>query len=240
MIMFVIFSLVLAISLPLYAHAQEKIPLYLSIAAHNETANDKVMRFIELSLFELLERNPDKMSEEQRKISIDLADFVFNSYTIFERPDSWHATCLYIGNNSSQTETDIYKNFVEGVEVDLVTSTFLYIPGKLMAAPLFFKDFKLIENKFPHMTLMIGFKNVYRAVDSNYLLRAMFEDNEELKEKYHSGEIENENVSLYRHLKNVKITFDDTKKELIEENVYVLKSKEVLTLQAYTLKNYAS
>ena len=63
-------------------------------------------------------------------------------------------TALYIGGNTDQLNTDIYKNFVEGEVVDIVLKGVIYVPNRIIGA-FAFTDYE-VQNEFPHMTLMMA------------------------------------------------------------------------------------
>jgi len=154
----------------------------------------------------------------------------------FKEPDSWHTTCLYIGGDRSKLETEIYKKFKEGEQVDISSSTLVYVPGKILSSPVFFKSFNLIDNKFPHTTLLLG---KYRAVDSNYVLTSLFQDNEELKKIYERGDINITSPLTFNFkVKDVTIKFDDLKKEEKVDAVYMIKAGKGFVLDGRTAKIY--
>jgi hypothetical protein len=171
---------------------------------------------------------------EEAVILAELMDLMDRSDKLMHEPVSWHTTCLYIGNDMSKLDSPIYKNFIEGVQVDLKVATFVYIPGKIIAAPVF-PDYKYIENKFPHITLFTG---TYSAADSNSVLKAVFGDNAIYKSYYDGGLLKKDNWFINDELSNVEITLTNGTKD-IAEKVYILKFEEFRVLDAVTKKNYA-
>jgi hypothetical protein len=208
-------------------HANE-IPEYLSVKAETDQSRDRVYNFIKKSMMKLIMKFP-----EDPKIKNDY-EKLFQKDSNFKEPDSWHTTCLYIGKDKKKTETEIYRKFKEGVKLDLITSTFVYIPGKIMSAPVFFENFNLIENKYPHMTLLVA---EYRAVDSNYVLEAIFDEIPEMRNLYQKGLIKDRDYKIEKKIKNVKIRFENHREEVVE-NLYLLKSGSSLELKGTTTKNY--
>jgi hypothetical protein len=225
-------TLILTINqLIISANTDSKIPEYLSIETDTSTSRPQVLEFLKQGLEALLAKY------ENDDIRSDYNDlFVKKTPFIFKEPNSWHTTCLYIGQNYSQLNTTIYKKFYENIPIDIVTSTLIYIPKKIISGPVFFKNFDLIQNQFPHITLMLG---SYRAVDSNYVMRAIFDDNEYFKSLYKYGVIEDTTFTMVQTVKDVKIVFDDLKLEDNVKTVYVIKTGKVLNLNGYTKKNYS-
>ncbi len=213
----------------------ELIPEYLSITAESSSSRRHVYKFIKHSMKELI-----KSYTNDTQIQIDYNEIFKNEsatpgYTKFSEPSTWHTTCLYIGSNYTKLDSEIYKQFTEGIQIDLESSTFIYIPGKIMSAPIFLQNFTLIENKYPHITLMTA---EYRAVDSNYVLKALFDNIEELKELYTNGMIRSEDFKLNKLYKNVPIYFEDKSLEEIVEKIYIIKNGRVLDIKGVTKKNY--
>ena len=211
----------------------EKIPEYLSIETETSLVRENVYDFIRKAMETLILSYPDDSQIQNDYIKI------FNSKGLslskFREPNSWHTTCLYIGKNYSQLNSYIYKNFEEGREINLSTSTFLYIPNKIMTSPVFIENFNLIDNKYPHITLMIS---KFRAVDSNYLLKSLFDNDPELSLLFREGKIESDEQLLNIKKKNVKIFFEDLNKSEYVDKVYILKNGDVLNLNGITKKNY--
>lgn len=210
----------------------KKIPLYLSIETETDKVREQVYDYIRKAMEELILAYPDDSQIQYDYLQIFKEQNLRKSK--FVEPNSWHTTCLFIGKNYSQLDSYIYKNFEEGIEMDLTTSTFVYIPNKIMSSPVFLKNFPLIDNKYPHITLMVG---KYRAVDSNYVLKALFDNYSDLNAMYKDGRIESKDQTLNLKLDNVEIFFEDLKKTEIAENVYILKNKNYLKLPGFTKKN---
>jgi hypothetical protein len=210
----------------------EKIPQYLSIETETNAVRENVHEFIRKALERLILLYPE--DDQIKKDYLHL--FIGKSFlqSKMREPNSWHTTCLYIGTDYSKLDSYIYKNFKEGMKIDLVTSTFVYIPNKIMASPVFL-NYKLIDNEFPHMTLMVG---QYQAVDSNYVLKALFSKDDELGNMYRDGRIESHDLIFERKVENVKIEFEITKKSEVVDRVYIIKLGNVLSLEGVTRKNY--
>ena len=207
----------------------EEIPNYLSIKLDTDRSRSQIYDFIERNMKLLVARY-----SEDKEISNDLKDIKALISLKFKEPDSWHITCLYIGDNKTAVYDPIYVNFKEGVKLDFDVSTMIYIPGKIILAPVF-PNYSLIQNKYPHVTILLG---EYFAVDSNYILRYLFAENEELKLLYQNGKIKDKRFLMNEKLENVRIKFDSTGREELLPRVYIIKSENYLDLIGTTTKNY--
>ena len=92
----------------------------------------------------------------------------------------------------------------------------------------------LIENEFPHITLLIG---EYKSVDSNYVLKALFGDDGQFRLIYQSGQIKDLHYKINTFVENVKIQFGNNGREEIVDRVYLLKFGEFLSLDGITTTN---
>lgn len=210
----------------------EKIPEYLSIETDTKISHSLVFDYIKTSFEKIIELNGEG---ESLPIFRDYIDIFGKFLKIFHPPNSWHTTCLYIGEDYTKLESNIYKKFVEGIKINILASTFIYVPGKIILSPVFFDNFSLIENKYPHMTMMVG---EYQAVDSNYVMESIFGHDDELRDLYNTGKIKDENFHLFKKLKNVKIHFDRDGSDRIAEEVYILKYGGFVLLDGITKKNF--
>lgn len=227
-------KLIYVISLINLCINKEQIPVYLSIKAETNIARDKVRNFIFQSFMTLLQQYRDDEIVEDFEHLFDGS--INKEGTNFTEPDSWHTTCLYIGTNYTQLNTDIYKQFIEDEQVEMLSSTFVYIPKKIMTAVAFYDNYKLIDEKYKHITLLLG---SYQAVDSNYVLASLFENENYLKNEYSNGMIEDLNGLNVWNFKNVEIEFKDkTNKVDVADNVYIVKSGNILKMEGLTRKNY--
>jgi hypothetical protein len=172
---------------------------------------------------------------DNREILNDLNLIKSMSSKNWREPDSWHTTCLYVGQNTSALYDPIYVNFVEGVQIDLDVNTMIYIPNKIISAPVF-PNYKLIQNKFPHITLLMG---KYQAVDSNYVMEAAFGGaDEQLRMLYQNGFIKDASNNLNIELNNVKITFGQGGRTETVPKLYLIKPGKNFKFEAFTKKNY--
>lgn len=68
-----------------------------------------------------------------------------------------HVTTLFIGKNSKVLHSPHYQTFQEDLEYEFFITHLVYLPQKLICAPVDFKGNKpLISNRYPHLTLFAG------------------------------------------------------------------------------------
>ena len=80
-----------------------KTPEYLSITSDSNSYRSQIYDFIVTNLRKLAQTHSD-----DERIKNDLTDIISMSHLKFKEPDSWHITCLYIGNN--KTALNLTKN----------------------------------------------------------------------------------------------------------------------------------
>jgi hypothetical protein len=86
----------------------------------------------------------------------------------YKKPSDFHVTCLFIGGKSEMIDHPIMENFTEGKDIDIEITGLLIVPGKVVVGLVYTRGVD-IENKYPHMTLMLG---SYQAKNSNDALEA--------------------------------------------------------------------
>lgn len=176
-----------------------------------------------------------KTHSDNGEIAKDYQNFSDNLSIKYKEPDSWHVTCLYMGRSKAFLNHRIYKAFREGINLKININTLIYIPGKIITTPVFLENFDLIDNKFPHMTLMLG---SYKAVDSNYVLKALFGENSSLAELYTAGKIKDSTYQIDKEIDDVKVDFNNKKRGIdIVEKVYLIKFKKEISLVGTTKIN---
>jgi hypothetical protein len=205
---------------------EDDIPEYLSIEAETAHFRKYIRIFVENRLHVSYEKY------QNLETLLQLLDILGNTDNIQKEAEPWHTTVLYIGNNKKQLDSPIYKNFKEGVHVDLKLATMIYVPDRIIFAPVF-PNYDKIDNKYPHVTLFTG---LYPAVDSNSVLAAIFSI-PEYKELYDSGKFKDDSTAFNIEINNLEITQFSGKKEVIEK-VYLIKTPEVQVLDAVTTKKY--
>jgi len=230
--MMVLHFLILLISFQAIKSQPQSIPEYISIETDSEKSQPIVFEYLNYSFKKIIELNKE---EDNMIIYKDMIDILGKFYSTFKLPNSWHTTCLYIGQDYSKLDSRIYKNFIEGINIDILGSTLIYIPEKLILSPVFFDNFDLIDNKYPHVTLMVG---EYQAVDSNYVLESVFSNNQKLKLLYDSGKIKDRNFKFFMKLEDVPIYFEKDGSYRISKQVYIIKHDNALFLEGVTKKNY--
>ena len=152
--------------------AVDPVPEYLAIVAPQDKGFYSAKDFIQQSFDQLLNFFP----QDHYVINRDFLEIsaVFSTQGqkqgVWYFPDSWHTTVLYIGDNYSQLNTTYFEDFDLGRKVLLQSSTFVYVPGKLICAPNFPYNVS-IQNPIPHITMMQG---GWLAQYSNNVLQAIF------------------------------------------------------------------
>lgn len=199
-------------SLLLSIQSSDSIPLYLSLT---NTDYHKAKKEIHRYVLEELTHFPQAKD-------LNISKFRF--------PDSFHITMLYIGGDLALLETDYYKKFVEGVHVPIELTGMIYVPGKIITGITFpDRNALLIQNKFPHVTLMV---DDWQAVHSNNLLEALFDVGKPLEKFYDRLFWENKK-SFIKEI-NLNVVIDGLVQNV---NAYVLKSGKKLIFPAVTKKN---
>lgn len=80
---------------------------------------------------------------------------------------TYHVTTMFLGKEAWKVDSEIFKAYHEGQKVDIPIRALLFIPGKIMTGVCF--PSTPIENKMPHMTLLLG---AWQAKNSNDALEA--------------------------------------------------------------------
>eukprot|EP01017_Pseudomicrothorax_dubius_P030218 TRINITY_DN374_c0_g1_i1.p1 TRINITY_DN374_c0_g1~~TRINITY_DN374_c0_g1_i1.p1 ORF type:complete len:231 (+),score=70.20 TRINITY_DN374_c0_g1_i1:121-813(+) len=144
----------------------------------------------------------------------------------WRKPDNYHTTLLYVGGNKSQTETDIYKNFIPGVKDNVNISTFLIIPNKIIAAVIELPKGIETQNQCAHMTTAVG---EWKAVASNNVLETLFTDGGPLVAEYDDGDFfKADELQIDKYVLPVKGMGDEP------QNIYLVKRDQFLTLAGET------
>lgn len=132
---------------------QVKMPVFLGLAVEQAIEN----KVISLAIDAL---NRFKATFHERNISQDIEElekFRLQQQSRWSYPNSLHVTTMFIGGNTSKLETEDYKSFKEGDEFDISLTHLAYCPGGIICAKAQVSDAKplSIENKIPHLTLLI-------------------------------------------------------------------------------------
>jgi len=214
-----------------FCNNEKKIPKTLTIEVKRDEHFQEVYEFLQDNLFHILTEYP-----KNPQVKSDFDDLFEPELKLLKEPKTWHITILDISNEKEKLNSEIYKKFEEGKEVEINISTLIYVPGKIMVAPVFL-DFKDgFENRIPHVTLMLGDK--FRSMDGNFVLKSLFIENKELKALYDEGFIKDPAFQVNLELNHVRILFEDKKKQQILDHVYLVKYDSHLKLKGITKKIY--
>lgn len=200
----------------------DQIPLFLAVTDTNYNEDKrKVFDFIleEISFFP---NSASLFSEKPKEF--------FTSHYIY--PPSFHITTLYIGANETKLETPYYTEFKENEEFVISIDAILIVPGKIVTGITFpDRNRILIENRFPHVTLLLG---EWSAVDSNGVMQALFDENGPLNQYYSTDFFQS--VQPFYDSYNLNVNLESG--EIENVNVIVLKFAPSLKLDAITMKIY--
>ena len=134
----------------------EKIPVFLGI----EINDFPILSLVLASLSQIYASyNNQSIQDDILTLSKSNTPFSPNKLLsdIWKFPQSMHVTTLYIGRNSKVLHSIHYKSFVPGVSYRMILSHIVYIPSKIICAPVEFTDTApIIANKIPHITLLLG------------------------------------------------------------------------------------
>ncbi len=223
------------------AEQVQKIPKYLSIEANRTEHYHEVFEFLQDNLFHILTEYPNNP-----QVKADFDELFETEHKNLKEPKTWHITVLNMDLDQNQKEniekkaekvkSEIYKSFEENKEVEINISTLIYVPGKIMVAPVFLDFPAGIENRIPHISLMLGGK--FRAMDGNFILKSLFVENKELKGLYDEGFIKDPSFQVNLELNHVRILYEDKKKQEILDHVFLVKYDSHLKLKGITKKVY--
>ena len=201
----------------------ERVPLFLAVVAQNyRETKGRVLDFI----LEELQFFPDANSV----FSENLQDFFSEN---FKFPPTFHITTFYLGKNKSKMASPYYTNFVENQKFVIALDAIVLVPGKLIAGVTFPDRNKImIENKFPHVTLMTA---DWSPVDSNYVMQALFDDGKPLHDYYSTDFFESSQPFFEKY--NLEV---NASKGTETVDIYVIKSAPALLLDSLTKKEYSA
>ena len=144
-----------------------------------------------------------KLKEKINSNEIILPSFEnFNeneSNGIYKFAKHFHITTLFLGKKNKNKNNNIYKNFVNGKKTFVKIYGLIIVYEKIMI--LICKSEEEIDNKFPHITFMIG--KEYKPVNSNDVLETLFEKNEDLKKIYEENVIKEEKNEIFIEFKEI-------------------------------------
>ena len=144
-----------------------------------------------------------KLKEKINSNEIILPSFEnFNeneSNGIYKFAKHFHITTLLLRKKNSNKNNNIYKNFVNGKKTNVKIFGLIIIYEKIMI--LICKSEEEIDNKFPHITFMIG--KEYKPVNSNDVLETLFEKNEKIKNIYEENVIKEEKNEIFMEFKEI-------------------------------------
>lgn len=201
-----------------------KLPLYLSIMSNDENkTKDLVYNYILSSLKWYIGKHP-----ENKFLQGELKYFDQN----FRFPNSLHVTTLFLGGDRKKATTQNFKDFKEGVPHNIEIEAIVYVPQKIVCGICFF-DEKIvkIENKYPHMTMMIG---KWSPKNSNDILTTLFTNNKSSLKDQYSQDYFKKQESIDICIADISVNLGN---RIDKTTAYVLRENKTLTIEART-KNF--
>jgi hypothetical protein len=222
---------VLIIILIINLSNSQKILESLEVDIDKDTFHHEVYEFLQDNLFHILTEYPNDPN-----IKEDFDELFETNMKNLVEPKSFNYIISNLKEDKIFSNRKEIKNFKEGENVDIRITTLVYVPGKIMVAPIFL-DYPHSENKIPHITLMQG--GHFRSIDGDYLLKSLFFENEELKSLYKEGFIKDPKFQVNLNLKNVRIIYEDRNYQEFLNHVYLVKMDSHLVLNGKILKVYS-
>jgi len=209
----------------------QKIPKSLEISINKTEYHHDIYEFLQDNLFHILTEYPKDL-----QVKNDFDDLFEEKMKNLFEPYTLNYKLLDLKKNKSLINSKEFKNFKEDENVEVNISTLVYIPGKLMVAPVFL-NYPHPENEIPHVSLMLG--GEFRSIDANYILKSLFFENKELRALYDEGFIKDPKFQINLHLKDVRIIYEDRHLQEFLDHVYLVKYDSHLILKGITKKVYS-
>lgn len=213
-----------------FAKCSELIPKALIIEVNRTEYLHEIYEFLQDNVFHILTEYP-----KQPQIKVDFDELFEEEMKTLYEPSSWHVTILNLEKDKTKINDIIYQTFKENQTVEINISTLIYVPGKVMVAPVFL-DYEDVEHKIPHMTLILGGK--FRPIDAYFILKSLFIENKELRSLYDEGFIKDPSFQLNLEQNHVRVLYEDKHKQEIFSHVYIIKYDSHLKLKGVTKKIY--
>jgi hypothetical protein len=140
-----------------------KMPIYLGIfTIRDETKNVSKLLYDSVDLLSTKFDKDENITELKNELS--------SGKIPFTPIDDLHITSFFIGKSNNR-QSEYFKNFVDGLEMDIDLVGVAIVPGKIVAGISFPDQSTIkIENKCPHVTL---YKGGWAPKMSNDLLEAL-------------------------------------------------------------------
>eukprot|EP00331_Platyophrya_macrostoma_P006590 CAMPEP_0176420686 /NCGR_PEP_ID=MMETSP0127-20121128/8744_1 /TAXON_ID=938130 /ORGANISM="Platyophrya macrostoma, Strain WH" /LENGTH=668 /DNA_ID=CAMNT_0017801309 /DNA_START=1 /DNA_END=2007 /DNA_ORIENTATION=- len=196
-------------------------PLYLGIFEKSDS-KFVIKNYIISGLKRLSEEFPGDviLSSLQKEFETDR----FNSFKYIK---DYHITTFYMGKKKENRKVDMFRNFEEGLEMDMEIRGIAIVPNCIVTGICFPDQSRIkVDNKFPHVTMMEG---AWRPVMSNNLLDAVCGDGGFAYSEYKKGEFQKKGSFAMKG----NATVD--KQKVV---AYVVKLEEPLVIPAVTRAFY--
>ena len=151
----------------------KKIPIYQGVFTTDKSCKDTIYTLTRQILQKFLPLSTSKASnDEQTLVREDFQEIVSKKQNRWKFPASFHITTFFVGKDANKTESEFYTKFKERTPFPFEITHIVYVPGKILTAvPKLDMDKIKIENKHPHMTLMVS---EYQPKMSNEVLNCLF------------------------------------------------------------------
>ena len=130
--------------------------MYLGISFHEDRNLNKKLRKILVDDISLLRQkfNTNNVIDTLESIREVWTRSKKDSYG-WKKPNDYHLTTFYIGNDEDKTEKKMFREFEEDQSVSVDMYALVLVPGKIVTG-ICFTEYQAIENRCPHVTLMVN------------------------------------------------------------------------------------
>ncbi|CAD8043530.1 unnamed protein product [Paramecium primaurelia] len=179
----------------LFIASIKALPLYLAVFADDQQESKVYMRLKVLDAVKIL------MNRYPQDQDVQYMYYELINNKTYRSPPNLHITTFYIGDNKDAEQSVYYKNFTVNLPQEMKIYAVALLPKRVIACVVKRQDYAVpIENKFPHMTTLLG---NWTAVDSNVLMASLFDDYGPLNNIYDSL-FEQSEIKVYSTLINGK------------------------------------
>jgi len=163
---------------------------------------------------------------EQKTLEEDLNEIASRKVSSWKFPNSFHVTTFWVGKEQQRTSSEFFTTFKEKIHFPFEITHIVYVPGYLVCGiPKIDLEKVKIENKYPHVTMMI---NKWPPRMSNDILNNMFSGG--LGNFFKDGSLNYGSVDGNRHV----LTMPDKN----EYGVYLFKLENSIMMDAETKTYY--
>lgn len=201
--------------------SHSRVPLFLGIfAKENHEMKSPILDFI----LQEVQFCPDLA----KIITDDPQSYFLDNY---HYPSTFHITTFYMGGDSSKMSSPYYTSFKEGEKFDVKLDAIAFVPDHIITGITFpDRERIMIENRFPHVTLMLG---DWSAVDSNAVMESLFDDDGPMNQYYSTDFFESMQPFYEKFTRTITYS-----KGTETVDVYVIKFAKPVEMNSITKKGY--